>query len=222
MFSDPQKWESTVQQLVSRICRRPVEKQSDEYSVAIDALQEAIEKFEPKKGKFLTFYQVVLKSRILDYYKQQANQRFRSVDMQDQSTTTWFTKKSLETYQEEQINERRKEEIMQLQHILAQYHLSLSDIENHRPKRKDAIKRCFDVSQKLIDLRLDQAFLDLYQIHVEQQKVTYTMRLQDIAEWIDTPIRFLQRNRIYLIGLLIVNREEFPIIQRYIGFSKIW
>lgn len=65
----------------SRVTHRYITKSDDEWSVALIAFTQAVDDYELNKGSFLTFAKLVIKRRLIDYFRRQGKfQKEISVD----------------------------------------------------------------------------------------------------------------------------------------------
>ena len=55
----------------SKVTNRYITKSDDEWSIALHAFSQAIESYELEKGNFLTFSELVIKRRLIDYIRSQ-------------------------------------------------------------------------------------------------------------------------------------------------------
>lgn len=52
-------------------CRHAVTEQDDEWSIALSAFSQAVSQYSPDRGNFYSFARLVIRRRLVDYYRSQ-------------------------------------------------------------------------------------------------------------------------------------------------------
>ena len=113
----------------------------DEFSVALDAFAEAVERFTPDRGSFASFAALVIRSRVINYL---------------QKENKYAAELSLESMQEDgqdlaepqKENLELKEEIGQFVKELEKFDLTLDELVSKAPKHTDTRVRAVYVAEK--------------------------------------------------------------------------
>lgn len=71
-----------IAKTVSSVCKRYIYETDDEFSIGLIAFNEAIEKYSPEKGSsLLSFSEVLIKRRVIDYIRKQTKSQHISMDL---------------------------------------------------------------------------------------------------------------------------------------------
>ena len=62
--------EGFIIKTATRITKRFVSKSDDEWSIALSAYLEAIEKYDIEKGSFVPFAEMIIRSRLIDWFRE--------------------------------------------------------------------------------------------------------------------------------------------------------
>ncbi|SHF30814.1 RNA polymerase sigma factor [Seinonella peptonophila] len=203
--------ESQAVRIASKISKRAITKQDDEYAIALEAIDEAITKYDPdQKSAFMSFAYLVIHGRLVDYFRQQkkhTNQvSLHSTDPnEEESGHPGVVSRSFEVYEEEELARMRRMEIALLSQLLAQHGIAFSDLVNKSPKHRDTRSNLFQVAIKLVSKSsLLQGFYNRERL---DKKVMDELGIQR---------RTLSRHRTYLIALTLILVEDLPLIRDYL------
>lgn len=207
--------EPHVCRIASRICGRSVSKQDEEYIITFHALNEAIDRFKVGQSRsFLSFAYMVASARLVDYYRQEKKHSLSlSMESQvDQPRGDYVNKElyqiAVDEFFEKDLQELRREEIVQYQIALSKQGIALSKLPELTPKHRDS-------RENLIRFALRMCrFPELRQRLYENQKIPTNW-----LEKIGIHRRTLQRHRQYLIALIVLFSEDLPLLQNYLAIS---
>lgn len=205
-----------VTRLASNYCGRFLREGADEeISVALLALNEAIDGFRPDLGSgFPGFVQVVVKRRLIDYYRRNKSRlleipfsEFQDADGGDNAALNLMEHKEAEKVYVQQLEARdRKEEIIYYTKLLAEYDISLPELLKCSPKHKNARLRAVAAARMIAGSpRLVQHFIR----HKE-------LPLKEIENSLPFSRKTLERHRKYIVALLLVYMEDLPHIREYL------
>ena len=193
----------------------------DELSIALMAFDEAIIHYEQIKGSFLSFAKNVIHRRLIDYYRKE--KRHQNVAyINEYSTGEGEPEDSYEyivsareaqcKYEEQEINELRKQEILQLRKELSSWKLRFEDIAKSSPKHAGTKKSYVDIVKYIIDSP------DL----VERIKTKMYLPVAEIEEGTKLPRKTIERARNYVIAAVIILTGDYYCIREFIdwGWSK--
>lgn len=132
---------------ITKITKRYVSLENDEeVSIALLAFNEAVQKYSDDRGPFLPFAQLVITSRLKNYFKKENSK---------------YLKVSLDTLEEEgiQLSEELKnpiedkslliEEIDLLKKEIDEFGFTLDELADEAPKHSDTRKNAINLSQKV-------------------------------------------------------------------------
>lgn len=207
---------------VSSVCKRYISEFDDEFSIGLIAFNEALEKFDPAKGRsVLSFAEIVIKNRIVDYIRKEAKnpdtinfsvQEFNNPtdDIGEYSINKIETSLSLEEYNKENEKLLRKEEIAKYQRALNDFGLSFSELLNSAPKHADARQNAIEAASTLIkDEELKEIFYE-----------TKKLPIKKLENLVSVSKKTIERNRKYIIALAIILDGEFSFLKEYVKKSE--
>jgi len=117
--------------IISRVTGRYVDvHNAPEYSAGLEALSDALDRFEPDRGNFLSFASVLVRNRVLDGIRQE-NRHGNTVPLEDVLEETLASP--------EDFTERLslKDEIQRFSRILDQWGIAFDDLPESSPRHRD-------------------------------------------------------------------------------------
>jgi len=205
-----------ILRVASNMCNRYlVMGQDDEASIGLVAFNEAIDKYSEDKGaKFLTFAEIVIKRRLTDYYRKESRftnnvvplSNFQDTENQEQEILL-EVKEACKAHQIEEEAFYKREEILQFTKTLADFDITLTEIVKLSPKHHDARTRAYEVAKIIFDSP------DLLHNLLEKK----SLPLKKIEERVDVSRKTLERQRKYIIALVIILNGNFDYLQTYLG-----
>jgi len=205
-----------ILRVTSNFCNRYlVMGQDDEASIGLLAFNEAIDKYSEDKGaKFLTFAEVVIKRRLTDYYRKESRfvnnvlplSNFQDNENQEQEMLL-EVQEANKVYQIEEEAFYKKQEILQFTKTLGDFDISLSELVKLSPKHYDARSRAYEVAKIISNDR------ELLEYLLEKK----SLPLKKIEEKVDVSRKTLERQRKYIIALVLVLQGNFEYLQSYLS-----
>lgn len=202
-----------IAKTVSSVCKRYIHDSDDEFSIGLIAFNEAIEKYHPERGKsLLSFAEVLIKRRVIDYIRKQTKNRHLSYDfnhiIQDDESpgTAIVNDLSFEEYRKKTEEEVRRDEILRLQTILGEFSLSFSDLVENSPKHADARKNAILVAKLLAD-------------HDELRKMLWENKrlpIKQLEQMASVSRKTIERNRKYIIAIALILSGDYLYMKEYI------
>lgn len=207
--------EPYILRVASKVCKRPISKQDDEFTIALIGLNEAISCYESEQSSsFLSFAYMVIHRRLVDYYrheKKHANQvplvppNAKENDLQYPEVVS----RSFAQYREEELTRARRLEVLHFSQCLERFGIKMSDLVKSSPKHRDTREHLLEIASRIV------ADKDLLSDFYEQVKPG-----KELADRIGLHRRTLQRHRKYLVALTVVLVEDLPLIREYLGLSS--
>ncbi|MFC4403123.1 RNA polymerase sigma-I factor [Gracilibacillus xinjiangensis] len=200
-----------IAKCVSEVCKRYIEKESDEFSVGLIAFHEAIKGFSREKGaSFLSFAQVIIKRRVIDYIRKEQRQSvYYSLDDNESDE---FVESPLEVsearkiFQLEEESWHRKQEIMDLSQKLREYNISFQELTEISPKHRDARESAVYAAKQLVqDPELKE--------YVEQKK---RVPVKKLLKQVPVSKKTLERNRKYILTIFIILTGDYMYLREYL------
>ncbi|MFC4735838.1 RNA polymerase sigma-I factor [Bacillus daqingensis] len=202
-----------IRKTVSGVCKRFIHPGTDEeFSIGLLAFREALHQFEPNKGtSFLAFARLVIKRRIIDYIRrEQRRVQAVSLDYRDEQKESLENAAevivSLNRYRQKIENEARKEELLMLEEKLALFHVSLSEVAEQRPLHCDARQNMVRVAKRIYE---HKAVLN--KIYTKKR-----LPMNQLMEIVDMSRKTIERNRKYILALVIVMTEGYQHLYEYV------
>lgn len=198
---------------VSSVCKRYITETDDEFSIGLIAFNEAIQKFSADKGhSLLSFADVLIKRRVIDYIRQQARERTISMDfghdpLDDESGRSMLEDElSIEDFRKKTDDELRREEIIQFQQALQDFGLSFNDLVEQSPKHFDARNNAIEVAKILVEDK------ELLQILLEKKRLP----IKQLEKVVSLSRKTIERNRKYIISISLIMIGDYVYLRDYL------
>jgi len=184
-----------IRKVVYDTCQRYVEwGRDEELSIGLLAFEEAIRRYDPNCGNFLTLARRIIRSRVIDYLRKE-NQHHHT---------------DLEDVKEELVadisTDMLAEEIRELQQFLAKYGISFQDLPEVSPVKKKLRDELKDTAK----IMAETPILIKHFLEKEQLPVTALSKKAGISH------KKIERNRTYLITLSLIWYLDLPMLQEYV------
>ncbi len=182
---------------VSRFTGRYIQPEnSDEYAVALEAFNEAIDRYDQEKGKFISYASLVITSRLKDHARSLKG------------------KETVELGEHEQIQDSKdferamilKNEIKLLKSKLSRFGISFEKLEDSMPVHVATREKAIDVA------RLIAEHHEIY----ERLNITHRLPRKMIQNHLMVSDKQLKRSRIYIIAVAVVFSEDLGTIREII------
>lgn len=189
--------------------------EDDEASIALIAFNEAIDAYQEGKGaSFLTFAEMLIKRRLVDFYRKEGRaRRVVSLSMvapdEAEGETEWSqaeVKQAFDFYRLQGENSDRREEILQYVRVLQEYGIDLMELVELTPKHQDARERA--VATALLIAGNEQ-----WRQHLMLRK---ELPLKELSQHVDVSRKTMERQRKYIIALVLAVTGDFPFLRHYI------
>jgi RNA polymerase sigma factor len=197
-----------IRSIVSRMTGRRADS-TDEFSVALEAFNEAIDDFDMSKNpSFLGFAGLVINRRVIDYFRR--NKRygveypFSSLSEDDSDgdyTPAGFRPPLLLTERYE-----IQDEILSFKQALSAFGISFDDLVLSAPKHSDTRAMCAAIAKKLFEDRKLSAKLN------EDGRLPIAGLLPGFS----LSRKTIEKNRRYIIALYLIMKSDMEILKGYI------
>lgn len=197
----------------SRCCKRFLQSGDDEeISVAMIAFNEAIDSYRHEAGgRFLSFAGLVIRRRLTDYFRQNTAVR-REIPFSDFGTDGEDTIPQIiigeaeKLYSEQETLSEQREEIETYCDMLAKYNITIDELVEISPKHTDARKRAVLTAQSIAENR---EWVEYFLLRRE-------LPLKEIDGCVPVSRKTLERQRKYIIALILVFLGDFPYLREYL------
>ena len=201
-----------LKKTASFICKRPIDDQDEEFSIALIGCHEAINAYNPTENtSFQTFAHLIIKRRLIDFIRKEAVRHkkellFDSGENESKDDHFLLKQHALTTYSEEQSKETRRKELIKYGELLSGFNLSFDELTKAAPKHKDARKTAFQTAQIIADSE------ELYALIIKNKKLP----LKEIEALVEVSRKTLERQRKYIIAVVLLLNSDFIYIKDYV------
>ncbi|SKC85614.1 RNA polymerase sigma-I factor [Maledivibacter halophilus] len=178
---------------------------NDEFSIGMEAFNEAIDKYEFKRGSFLGYAETVIRNRIIDYKrKNQSLNNILSIDrenlmeikVQDKFKSGDFTEKYA-----------MKEQILKLKALLKDFNIGFTELVEESPKHIDTRLNSIYIARSIVENKDIKE--DFYRKKMLPAK--------KIMEKTGVSKKVLKGNRKFIIATALVLDSELELLINYIS-----
>ena len=178
-----------IHQYASLICKRYLSwENDDELSIALMAFNDAIDTF--KEGNFETYSKIIMKNRLIDYFRKNSRNEIPIEDESIQNYTSYT----------HSIDEKldRVSQINLFKEIMEDFNITLEDLTRKSPKHRDT-------REKLIELAKDLATIDEIITVIKIKKI---LPIKEILLISEISRKTLEDWRKYIIALIIIFSDK--------------
>jgi RNA polymerase sigma factor len=178
----------------------------DEFSIALIAFNEAVDRFEMDRNvNFLTYAAIVIKNRLLNYIK--SNNRNKNIYpmsyFEDESIlNSGFSNENICLFEEEMISI----EIDCFKEKIRKFKITIEDLVDSSPKHVDSRKLCIEIAKKVADDR------ELFYI-IDQKNIFPKSRITKLS---GVNKKTIERNRKFLIAAILILGNGFNLMRSFV------
>lgn len=196
----------------TKFLNRPVnEAQDDELSIAMIAFHEAIRAYSKSRGAFLSFASVVIKNRLIDYWRtNKKHNETISIEESSKGEETTIADELTDGTNPQSDNLDRlatKQEIDELSRQMADYDVSLTDVAENCPKQVRTLEAC----KKVVQFAKDNPQ------HIDQLLATKQLPVKALAQGAGVSKKTIERHRKYLVALLLIYSNGYEMIRGHLS-----
>jgi RNA polymerase sigma factor len=200
-----------VKKTTSKACRRYVYESMDEFSIGLLAFNEAIDRYKKTEGHFLTFANVVIQRRIIDYIRQEQRVNKNIVHQieeadEEYEESGFEQKRSIEVFQQENEKAKRVEEIQEYQKLLQQFGITFQVLSEQCPKHIDARENAKEIAQLVATDEQFSSFL------IEKKKLP----IKKIEDRVKCSRKTIERNRNYIMAMALIHIGNFHALKSFV------
>ena len=195
---------------ISNITNKYIESEnSEEYSIGIEAFNEAIDKYECSKGSFISFSELVIRSRILDYIRKIKKHEVSIPISQFQGEEIDHIKKQLQT-KDFTESFAFKNEIEEFETKLEQFNITFLDLLKESPKHIDT---------RANGLRIAKYIVDNKKLKEELMRKK-TLPSTKLRTELGVTVKILKRSRKFIIAAVLILDSDLERLKNYISQTK--
>jgi len=185
-------------------------KNSDEYSVALSAFNEAIDCFDMTKNyNFLLFSEHVIKKRLIDHIRRSKRNKeipFSFFEDDNKMLEKYILPGASITIEDVEI----REEIIEYKRTLEGYGITFVDLISNAPKHEDSRRLCIRIAKILAD---DEDLFELLQKYKNIPR-------NELKKKAEVHGRTIGNHRKYIIALCLVLRSNLELSKRYLNLTE--
>jgi len=207
------EYESWILKCASRTSKRYLTKSDDEWSVALEAFCSAVAAYSYEKGAFLSFAELMIQRRLVDYFRVQNKHRFEfpvspavfSGEPEEEGEEVFLHRKIAAGTTHPRDNSL-KDEIEAAGAQFAGYGFSFFDLASCSPKSKKTRAAC----ARAISYMLSSPLL------CAELRRCKNLPLKLIEQNAGVPRKILERHRKYIIAAIEILRGDYPGLAEYL------
>jgi len=192
-------YEPFIIKCASKNSKRYISKEDDEWSIALSAFYDSIMNYNKEKGSFISFSELIIKRRLIDYFRSQerysleVNTEYID-DIEDKSYNLSDIK-----YEISEINDRLKI-----------YNFTFIDLAKQSPKADKTKEACKKIIIYIINTPLV----------LSEMKNSKTLQLNHLEKKLNIPRKTIERHRKYIIAAVEIIVGDYPHLKEYLRY--IW
>ncbi|ANU12194.1 RNA polymerase sigma-I factor [Planococcus antarcticus DSM 14505] len=200
-----------MKKVASQVCKRFIDDHDDEYSVALSAFNEAVQKFDQiHNASFLTFAHMVIRRRVIDFIRKESRQAEFSHDfmpaIDPESHNCVADHAASIAYTIKEQDKKRREEIYLYEEKLQEYGLSFGTLVKVSPVHQDARKTSIQIAQLVAET-------DEYKHYLMDKK---KLPIKEIENLVKVSRKTIERNRKYIIAMALLQMSDLHFLKDYL------
>ena len=210
--------EELILKTASRASYRYVTKSDDEWSVALCAFSDAVDRYSPDRGDFLPFSQMVIKRALIDYHRSTASHLTEistspfvlegiDEDPDDLEKSVYL---AVAEQSRESSDRSLQEEITSANELLQRYGFRFFDLTECSPQQDKTKQEC----AKAIRHMLSQPDL------MKDLAKTRKLPVRAVAAGSGVSKKILDRYRKYIIMAVLILDGDYPQLSEYLKFVR--
>ena len=212
------KYTPFISRVTSKVCKRFIDPSSDdEFSVALEAFDEAILKYTTDRGSsFLSFADLVIRRRVIDFIRKEARHTGqlsleRREDGEEESDQSALEAQvAMKQFQLDYEADLRREEIQHYKEKLQAFDIDLMELPEVSPKHSDARQNAISIAKTLVSNK------ELRASFLQKQKLPMKELMRDV----DVSRKTVERNRTYIIAVSLLLLEDYQYLHQYLQLEK--
>lgn len=190
----------------SKTCGHYVNEYDEEASIARMAILEAMEKYDPAKGSYVVFLGQVIRSRIIDFKRQEKKQGLIPFAFFSRNGSNLSDNVDDRFYESILDDLARKQEITNLEKLLAGFDICFADLAAGSPRQTKT--KCN--AQNIANLIAAEPELSTYLL---ERKMLPMKELED--KW-KINRKIADRYRKFIIAAALIQLNDFPYLKSYL------
>lgn len=200
-----------IYSVAANICKKNLQwENDDELSVALIAFNKACESYVEDKGNFFGYSKVLIKNALIDHFRKSSNNPYLTFNTEDNQLEYIDAKNSMNSYEIQQENIKRGEEIKLFNDELKKYGLSFEILAKSSPTHKDT-------KDKLLNLAFICANEPAILEYVYKSKM---LPVKQICLLTNSNRKLIEKWRRYILALILIfSNKEYVYIRSYLNIK---
>lgn len=203
-----------MKKTASFVCKRYINEQDDEYSIAMLAFNEAIEHYElGKNASFLTFAHLLIRRKLIDFIRKESRRKeinigqitYEHGDHQD-AFDILESSHSFDQFTAKQQAEDRKQQIAIYESLLKPYGLSFQVLVKVSPSHEDSRQTAIQIAQIIVETD------EFYEILQTKKRLP----MKELEELVNVSRKTIERHRKYIVAIVILLKSDLHYIKDYL------
>ncbi|CAH2215292.1 RNA polymerase sigma-I factor [Tepidibacter aestuarii] len=199
-----------IMKTVSTVTNKYIESEnSEEYSVGLEAFNEAINKYDSKSGNFISFAKIVISSRTKDYLrKTKKESKVISINQfPKEEQENIYNNLNTEDFVDKVI---LKEEIKTFEKKLNGFDITFNDLLNEAPKHKDTRINAISIARYIFENDSIKTEL-MTKKRIPNSKIINELNVTQ---------KILKRSRKFIIAAVLILEGDSDLLKSYITLDK--
>jgi len=211
------RFESFVLKTAYKTTNQYITKSDDVWSVAFFAFNEAINSYDPEKGSFIPFSEMVIKRRIYDFIRKKSRETpellvdplcFSGETNSEEGDFSLSRQVVDKTALE--VEDSARWEIEAISQVLDKYGIRFMDLISVSPKAKKTKTAC----ARAVICLVDHPHL------MHRMKSFKILPIAEIEKNTKVPRKILERHRKYIIAAAEIVSGDYPVLCTYMAYIK--
>lgn len=217
--NDPSEMENLIKEYtpfikatISKTLKKYIQSEDASLTTGMMAFHESILKFDPSKGSFISYAQIVIRSRVLDELRYETKYEDRvkvalDTESNDELIDQAFIKHSISEFENRKVEDQRKDDLIVYMEVLKSWDLTMEELVKVSPKKK-ALLELYQSIGKFIASQPDL---------LKNMRSTKRVPSSVILETFEIDRKRLDRGRKYIIAVTELWAGDFETLKSYLG-----
>ncbi|AOY74911.1 RNA polymerase sigma-I factor [Clostridium formicaceticum] len=200
-----------ITKALSNQVHKYIELENDDiFSIGLMAFNEAIDKYDEKKGSFLAFASLVMKSRVIDQWRKEhkASQRIRTIQLFSENREEVQEDVAVIEGFESQVE--LKIDMATLVERMKDFGVSLEDLIKSAPKHRDTKNTAIKIGRYVYE----------HQLLKEKFLRTQNLPITQIVKNLEVSKKVIQRNRKFIIAVIFILDSNLDTLKHYLSIDE--
>jgi RNA polymerase sigma factor len=179
---------------------------SEEYSIGIEAFNEAIDRYESSKGNFISFSKLVIQSRITDHMRRSSRHKSIIPISQFDENDRYRIEDKLGTddFMESFI---MKDEIREFEARLKEFDITFLDLVKEAPKQMNTRKNGIRIARYIVSHR------EVKEEFFRKKALPRSILIEELQ----TTVKILKKSRKFIIATALILDSDLDLLKSYIN-----